>query len=72
MVQVFAICPAPDLAINTAEFWKTQEAGRAFQLMYRTTADELYQFFYRDTPAPDWIRMARVNPQGEVSYLVDF
>ena len=71
-VQVFSICPAPELLINTAEFWKTAEAGQAFRLMYRTTKDELRQFFYRDRPTPDWIRMARVDPQGEVTYLTDF
>ena len=71
-VQVFSICPAPELLINTAEFWKTSESGQAFRLMYRTTKDELRQFFYRDQPTPDWIRMARVDPQGEVTYLTDF
>lgn len=72
MVQVFSICPAPELLINTAEFWKTAEAGQAFRLMYRTTRDELHKFFYRDRPSPDWIRMARVSPEGEVTYLTDF
>jgi len=71
-VQVFSICPAPELLINTAEFWKTAESGQAFRLMHRTTKDELKQFFYRDRPTPDWIRMARVSPEGEVSYLEDF
>lgn len=71
-VQVFSICPEPELLINTAEFWKTEESGQAFRLMYRTTRDELHQFFYRDKPTPDWIRMARVSPEGEVSYLMDF
>ena len=72
MVQVFSICPAPELEIGTAEFWKTKEAGRAFRLMYNTTQDELQQFFNVDTPAPDWIRMARVSPEGGVTYLTDF
>jgi NTE family protein len=71
-VQVFSICPAPELLINTAEFWKTAESGQAFRLMHRTTKAELRQFFYRDRPTPDWIRMARVDPQGEVTYLMDF
>jgi predicted acylesterase/phospholipase RssA len=72
MVQVFSICPAPELAINTAEFWKTEESGKAFRLMHRNTEYELQKFFYGDTPAPDWIRMARVGPEGEVTYLTDF
>ena len=71
-VQVFAICPEPELIINTAEFWKTAESGQAFRLMYRTTRDELRQFFYVDKPTPDWIRMARVSPEGEITYLMDF
>jgi predicted acylesterase/phospholipase RssA len=72
MVQVFSICPAPELAINTAEFWKTEESGKAFRLMRKNTQFELQKFFYGDTPAPDWIRMARVSPEGEVTYLTDF
>lgn len=72
MVQVFSICPAPELVINTAEFWKTAEAGKAFRLMYDATKNELHQFFNRDKPSPDWIRMARVSPEGEVTYLTDF
>ena len=72
MVQVFAICPAPELVIGTAEFWKTKEAGHAFRLMYGATQSELHQFFEVDRPAPDWIRMAKVSPAGEVSYLTEF
>jgi predicted acylesterase/phospholipase RssA len=72
MVQVFSICPAPELLINTAEFWKTSESGHAFRLMYKTTRNELKQFFDRDQPAPDWIRMAKVSPEGDVDYLMDF
>lgn len=70
-VQAFSICPEPELLINTAEFWKTAEAGEAFELMYKATSKELYEFFYNN-PAPDWIRMARVNSQGDVTYLTDF
>lgn len=72
MVQVFSICPAPELIIGTAEFWKTDESGHAFRLMYRVTRNELHQFFEVTKPAPDWIRMAKVSPEGEVSYLMDF
>ena len=71
-VQVFSICPAPEFVINTAEFWKTRESGHAFGLMYRRTKDELHQFFEIDKPAPDWIRVAKVSPEGEVTYLMDF
>ena len=33
-LSVFAICPGAPLSINTAEFWKPEEAGKAFDLMY--------------------------------------
>ncbi len=69
-VQVFSICPAPELAINTSEFWKTEGAGRAFRLMYEYSWSELEKFDFR--AAPDWIRMALVSPHGQVTYLEDF
>jgi hypothetical protein len=68
-IQVFSICPAPELAINTAEFWKTQEAGQVFQVMYEATRSELAKFFAQP---PDLIRMALVSPYGTVTYLEDF
>src|SRR5205085_6201917 len=43
-VQVFAICPAPKLIIDTTEFWKRKAAGRAFRLMQQATAAELEKF----------------------------
>ena len=70
MVQVFSICPAPELVINTAEFWKTQEAGKAFRLMYQATQQELEGFEFNTDPS--WIRMAQVSPSGGVTYLEDF
>jgi hypothetical protein len=73
MVQVFSICPEPELIINTAEFWKTRESGVAFRRMYEATQTELDRFFAVDRPQPsDWIRMARVSPEGEITYLMDF
>ena len=68
-IQVFSICPAPELAINTAEFWKTQEAQQVFQVMYTATRNELAKFF---AEPPDLIRMALVSPYGTVTYLEDF
>ncbi len=44
VVQVFSICPAPELKICTTEFWKTREAGEAFQFMYKVTRNELKKF----------------------------
>jgi NTE family protein len=69
-VQVFSVCPKPELLVGTAEFWKTKEAGRAFRLMYEYTWAELEKFDFRATP--DWIRMALVGRHGEITYLEDF
>jgi predicted acylesterase/phospholipase RssA len=68
-VQVFAICPAPKLAINTTEFWKRKAAGRAFRLMQKATAEELEKFF---ADPPKVIRMALVQPTGDVVYVEEF
>jgi len=69
-VQVFAVCPDEPLGIDTLEFWKTREAGRAFRLMREHTRYELERFDF--TAEPNWIRVALVGPSGEVRYLVDF
>ncbi|MBW3660832.1 MAG: patatin-like phospholipase family protein [Gemmatimonadetes bacterium] len=69
-VQIFAVCPDEPLLIDTIEFWKTEEAGRAFRLMREYTRYELEGFDF-DEP-PGWIRMALIGPQGEVRYLEDF
>lgn len=68
-VQVFAICPAPRLAVNTTEFWKRAAAGRAFRLMREAASMELEKFF---ASPPEWIRMALVQPNREVVYLEEF
>jgi hypothetical protein len=68
-IQVFSICPAPKLAINTVEFWKTPEARQAFRVMYTATRGELVKFF---AGPPDLIRIALVSPHGGVTYLEDF
>ncbi len=70
MVQIFSICPAPELVINTSEFWKTKEAGQAFRLMYENTKYELGRFDF--SASPDWIRLALVSRHGQVTYLEDF
>lgn len=69
-VQIFAICPDEPLEIDTVEFWKTAAAGRAYRLMREFTRYELEKFDF-DAP-PNWIRVALVNPQGEIRYLEDF
>lgn len=69
-VQIFAVCPDEPMSIDTIEFWKTEEAGRAFRLMREYTGYELEKFDF-DAP-PNWIRVSLVGPQGEVRYLEDF
>jgi len=69
-LHVFSTCPAPELALNKAEFWKTKEAGQAFRLMYEATAVELSRFDFRNPPSQ--VQMAMVNPFGEIAYFVDF
>ncbi|HET7791155.1 MAG TPA: patatin-like phospholipase family protein [Gemmatimonadales bacterium] len=70
-VSIFAICPGEPLAINTIEFWKGEEAGAAFDLMYAATKDELEHRF-ADATRPDWIRMAVVGPDGRLGYITEF
>ncbi|MGH7563204.1 MAG: hypothetical protein ACREK5_02120, partial [Gemmatimonadota bacterium] len=69
-VQIFAVAPDEPLAIDTIQFWRTEEAGRAYRLMEEYTAYELEKFDF-DAP-PNWIRVALIGPQGEVRYLEDF
>jgi hypothetical protein len=69
-VQIFAVCPDEPLEIDTLEFWKTREAGRAFRLMREHTRYELERFDFE--AEPNWIRVALVGPSGEVRYLEDF
>jgi predicted acylesterase/phospholipase RssA len=68
-VQIFAICPSPKLEVDTAEFWKTDEAGRAFRMMYKETKIKLNDFFINP---PMQIGMYRVSPQGATDFFVDF
>jgi predicted acylesterase/phospholipase RssA len=63
VVHVFSICPAPELRINTTEFWKTKEAGEAFQFMYEVTRNELKRF--TNLTNSNQIRMALVSPADD-------
>jgi predicted acylesterase/phospholipase RssA len=77
-VRIFAICPAPPLAVDTAEFWKTSAFAGAFDLMYNATREELRTFNFETIPLAlnpdrsDWIRMALVSPQGGISHTDRF
>lgn len=70
-LHVMAICPGKPLILDTAEFWKTAEAARAFHTMYTAAKEELGQFATRQDER-DWVGIAVVNPQGERTYLEDF
>lgn len=71
LVSVFAICPEQPLKIGTAEFWKPDEAGEAFDLMYSVTKLELQQNFFEATD-PNSFRMALVSPRGGRKYVYEF
>ena len=71
LVSVFAICPEQPLGINTSEFWKTKEAGQAFDLMYVASKHELEDNFFEGTD-PHALRMALVSPSGEITYREEF
>lgn len=70
-VSIFSIVPEAPLALGTAEFWKAEAAGEAFDLLYEATRTELAENFERDTD-PSWIRMTRVSPVGERTHVDDF
>lgn len=77
-VRIFAICPAPPLAVDTVEFWKTSAFASAFDLMYHATREELRTFNFETIPLAmerdrsDWIRMALVSPHGNISHTDRF
>lgn len=70
LLSVFAICPDQPLAINTAEFWKTTEAGEAFDLMYAATREGLNDRFMELTD-PNDLKMTLVGPTGEKRIIND-
>jgi predicted acylesterase/phospholipase RssA len=70
-VQVFSICPAAKLKINTAEFWKTEEAGDAFDLMYKATRQGLAQKF-EWLIAQNFITMVQIPDRGDPVLFTDF
>jgi NTE family protein len=71
LLSVFAICPEQPLAIGTSEFWKPEEAGTAFDLMYSATRTALNDSFL-DLSDPNYLRMTLVGPQGQTTILDDF
>jgi predicted acylesterase/phospholipase RssA len=70
-VAAFVICPGGELDISTGEFWKTKEAGKAFDLMYAQTKAELAMNFH-ELAQPKKIQMVVIGPNGERSTVEDF
>ena len=70
-LSVFAICPLAPLSIGTAEFWKPEEAGDAFDLMYSATRTALNDRFAKLTD-PAHLMMTLVGPQEETTILDNF
>jgi NTE family protein len=69
--RLFGICPQRTLVestIDTAEFWKSREAGRAFTTMYRGTRRVLENHFDSKT---EQIEMALIDP-ADIRWARDF
>ena len=69
--RLFGICPQRTLVestIDTAEFWKAREAGRAFATMYKRTSFVLENSF---DPKSERIEMALIDP-AEIRWSWDF
>ena len=70
-LSVFAICPQAPLSIGTPQFWKHEEAGAAFDLMYSATSTALKEQFSTLTD-PAHLMMTLVGPQGQTTILDNF
>lgn len=66
IVTSFIICPKEPLDIGTVEFWKTKQAGKAYDLAYWATKEEPEKFDF----SPDYteIWMTLYNNTGQISY----
>ena len=71
LLSVFAICPLAPLSIGTPEFWKPEEAGEAFDLMYSATRTALNDRFLELTN-PTHLMMTLVGPQEQTTILDKF
>ena len=70
-VEIFSVCPAPKLKINTAQFWKAEEAGVAFDLMYKATKLGLEHEF-QSTIERNFITMWTIPHHGAPQPFTDF
>jgi NTE family protein len=70
--KLFGICPLRTFAestINTQEFWKSRNAGIAFDVMYEATAKVLRREF---DPDQEKIKIALVDFAGSITWNEDF
>jgi len=68
LINVFAVCPLKTFVretIDTAELWKTKEAGIAFEVMEKATAELLPGFQFKPQ---DKTRVALVSRAGGVTW----
>ena len=63
--NVFAVAPERPLLIGTAEFWKTREAGKAFDVMYKSTKGLLGTYSFEETQ--EVVKLHLVSQKGVVS-----
>lgn len=70
-VRIFSVCPAPKLKINTAQFWKAEEAGDAFDLMYKATKAGLEHEF-ESKKESNFITMWTIPHYGDPKPFTDF
>jgi hypothetical protein len=70
--KLFGICPLKAFAentINTQELWKSKNAGFAFNVMQRATAEVLKHNF---DPSQERIKIALVDHAGGITWDEDF
>ena len=63
--NVFAVAPERPLLIGTAEFWKTREAGKAFDVMYKSTKGLLGTYNFEETQ--EVVKLHLVSQKGVIS-----
>lgn len=63
VTRVVAICPDEPLHVTTMQFWKTEEFGQAFELMYKATWKILDKFDFLTPPCETLLHL--VSAEGD-------
>jgi NTE family protein len=63
--NILAVAPKRPLLIGTAEFWKTREAGKAFDVMYKSTKGLLGTYNFEETQ--ETVKLHLVSQKGVIS-----